>query len=227
MTSPALRLVREIAYRPTRERVKCYWRDRWNPCSHGRIIFEALPEATRSRLTRVVEFGASWGGNLKYFMDRLPNIEAVGIDINPAVLTLAQDDPRYRGIVGDEQALTRFGDRTFGLAFTVSVLDHLPYDYLVEEVIVQLVRIAGRVMLLEPFIEGVHGDVSGKTRNQVKPGLERGHKPFAAYSYVWNYDRLLRKHGLAWQKAPMPLHAASLGPFYHLYQIQTETNATS
>ena len=80
-------------------------------------------------------------------------------------------------------------------------------------------RISRRVVLLEAFIEGVHGDVSNKTRDEVRPGLERGYKPFAEHCYIWNYDRILDKQGLEWSERPMPLHTASLGPFYHLYEI--------
>jgi hypothetical protein len=79
------------------------------------------------------------------------------------------------------------------------------------------------------WIEGVHGDVSGKTRNQVRPGLERGDKRFAPTSYIRDVHAMLAKRPVDRQWAPMPLHTASLGPFYQLYDIRprgTDTRET-
>ena len=203
-----------------RKSVKRFWSTIKNPCSNSALIFDALEVTERQQIHKILEFGASWGGNLRYFMDHLPGLQTVGIDVNPVVAELATRYPNYTGIIGDEAVLKNFASEIFDLSFTVSVLDHIPVDRVVEDIIVQLVHISKHVILLEPFIDGVHGDVSDKTRNQVKRGLERGHKPFAAYSYLWNYDRMLDRIGSAWQKHAIPLHAGSLGPYYHLYSIR-------
>ena len=208
------------------EAVKAYWRAKRNACAHGPVIFEALQEEERRALTRVLEFGASWGGNLQYLMERLPGLQGVGVDVNPVVTELAETLQGYRGIVGDERALAQLPDHAFSLAFTVSVLDHIPHADVVENIISHLVRIADRVLLVEPWIEGVHREVSGKIRNAIKPGLPRGHKPFAPHCFVWDYDAMLRRQQMEWRKTPMPLHEASLGPFYHLYDIRPRTGVS-
>ena len=206
--------------------VKKYWEKKTNPCKNTDKIFDALEVDYRDSMKKVLEFGCSWGGNLKYFMDKISKINTVGVDINSDVLKLSKDYPNFTGIVGDENALFRFADNEFDLAFTISVLDHIPFDYVVEGAIDQLLRVSRRVILLEPFIEGVCGDVSSKTRDSVRPDLPKGYKKFALYSYLWDYDKILDKKSVDWQKKEMPLHQASLGPFYHLYVINSGKHET-
>jgi hypothetical protein len=197
---------------------KAFWRTQATDCPNAPRIYAAADDVTQLR--HVLEFGASRGGNLTYFLDRHPELRATAIDVNPIVETPAATyGDRYRAIVGDEAVLAAIPDRSVDLAFTISVLDHIPNKRTVEQVLDDLLRISARVVLLEPWIEGVEGDVSGRTRAQVKPGLDRPHKAFAAFSYLWKYDRLLTDRGVRWTKQPMPLHTASLGPFYHLYVI--------
>ena len=83
----------------------------------------------------------------------------------------------------------------------------------------RLVDLAPHVILLEPAIDNVEGDVSGKTRAEVAPDLPRPHKRFASHSYLWHYEALLRALPVTWTKAPRPLHSHSLGPFYQLFRI--------
>jgi len=204
---------------------KDHWRGKRNECQTGPTMFEAIPVEAQSGIKRVLEFGCNWGGNLAYFLDRLPGAEAVGIDINPVVRSLEERYPgAYLGIVGDESTLARFSNNEFDLAMTSSVLDHIPSPAIVRNVIRELVRTSRQVMLLEPWIEGVEGDVSGKVRGQVRKDLPAPHKPFAPHSYLWNYDAILTQLGVRWSKRPQPLHAASLGPFYFLYAISKSTD---
>ena len=217
-----LSVIRNALRERRRGRTKAYWRThQWTSCQYSDRIFDALQPDERASLRRILEFGCDTGGNLKYFMDRLPGVSAVGVDLRDAARALEHEYAgRYTGIVGDETALAHRGDGEFDLAFTVSVLDHLPDPLVVEQVLDGLIRISRRVLLLEPRIEGVQGDVSGKTRDQVKPGLERGHKRFAPTSYMWDFDAMLAKRPVDWRRTPMPLHAASQGPFFQLYDVR-------
>jgi SAM-dependent methyltransferase len=201
-----------------RASAKALWAAKLSPCEYSAVIYEAAAPATWSR---ILEFGANQGGNLEYFLDRHSAVHAVGVDINPVVRQIEAAQPHYRGIVGDESALNAFASGAFDLAFTVSVLDHIPSADVVMDVIGNLMRLAPRVLLLEPWIEGIHGDVSGRTRSQVKAGLENGHKPFAPHSYLWNYDAMLTRLHARYEKHHVPLHKHSLGPFYYLYQIRS------
>ena len=217
-----LSLIRNALRDRRRGQAKAYWRThQWTSCQYSNRIFDALKPDERASLRRIFEFGCDTGGNLQYFMDRLPGVRAVGVDLRDSVRALEHEYAgRYTGIVGDETALAHRGDREFDLAFTVSVLDHIPDEVAVEHVLDGLIRISRRVLLLEPWIEGVQGDVSGKTRDQVKPGLERGHKRFAPTSYMWNFNAMLAKRSVDWRRTPMPLHSASQGPFFQLYDIR-------
>ncbi len=198
---------------------KKFWRSISLPGEFAQVVYDAIEENERAALRRILEFGSSQGGNLKYFMERLPKVQTVGIDINRVVVNLMREYPNYKGIVGDEQALADIPDNSFDLAFTVSVLDHISCEYVVEEIIGNLLRISKRVLLLEPYIEGVRGDVSGKIRNRLIKDFETQNKKFAAYSYFWDYDSMLSKKNADWAKKATPLYKASLGPFYHLYGI--------
>jgi hypothetical protein len=209
-------MIRRYLLNRKRASAKTLWANKRSPCEYSSLIYEAALPATWRRL---FEFGANWGGNLQYFLARHPAIQATGVDINPAVLELQATLPNYRGIVGDESALEDFGVDAFDLAWTVSVLDHIPSEDVVRSAIAHLARISTRVLLLEPWIEGVHGDVSGRIRNAVRPGLPGSHKPFAPHSYLWNYDAMLQQLGVPFTKRAAPLHAHSLGPFYYLYDL--------
>jgi hypothetical protein len=211
-----MNLVRRYFLDRKRASAKALWVAKRSPCEYASIIYDAARPPAGSR---ILEFGANWGGNLQYILERQPTVEAVGVDINPAVTELQESQPGYRGIVGDESTLSTFPDRSIDLAYTVSVLDHIPSAEVVSEAIRNLARISARVLLLEPWIDGLEGDVSGRTRNQVMPGLPDGHKIFAPHSYLWNYDRMLERLDLQYEKRAVPLHKHSLGPFYYLYSI--------
>ncbi|TAN44591.1 MAG: class I SAM-dependent methyltransferase [Rhodospirillales bacterium] len=200
---------------------KAHWRDKRNECRIGQILFDTLSQSEREDMRRILEFGCNWGGNLGFFLEKLNQATCLGIDINPVAHELEAVFPsRYEGRTGDENALTSLQDRSFDLAFTSSVLDHIPSRPVVVDVIKHLTRISSVVFLLEPWVEGIEGDVSGKQRAQVRKDLPNPYKVFADHSYLWNYDEILNDLGLTWQKTPQPLHAASLGPFYHLYRIE-------
>lgn len=185
-------------------------------CPNAPRIYEAAQPAT---WRRILEFGANTGGNLTYVLSRHPDVEAVGIDINPIVKEAEGTFPNYRGIVGDENALDALATDSFDLAFTISVLDHIPAPSVAEHVLKRLIELAPRVVLLEPVIPGIHGDVSGRTRGELAANLPKPHKRFASHCYVWDYERWLSRLPVSWHHRPEPLHTASLGPFYRLFVI--------
>jgi hypothetical protein len=200
-----------------RARAQAYWRAKACGCEYSEVIYR---HATPPAWNNVLEFGANWGGNLAYILERHPDAKVVGVDINPAVRGFETRFGGYRGIVGDETALEQFEAGSFDLAFTVSVLDHIPSARVVEIALGHLIRSAHQVLLLEPFIEGIYGDVSGWTRRDLGPDLPDGHKRFAPHSYLWDYEGMLTRLGVRWEKQPVPLHRQSLGPFYCLYKVE-------
>ena len=169
----------------------------------------------------VLEFGSNSGLNLEYFLNKNKNTSVVGIDVNPIVKTLEGKYSKFKGIISNEKALDEFKKNEFNLSFTSSVLDHIANENLVINVIKKLAHISDNIILNEPYLEGIVGDVSGKFRYHVNPHLENSHKSFAKYSYFWNYDKYLIDMGLKFKKIPNPLHKFSMGPYYYLYFIQT------
>jgi SAM-dependent methyltransferase len=199
------------------EEAKAHWlAEAPTNCPNAGRIYDAAQPAT---WRRVLEFGANTGGNLTYFLDRHPGVEAVGIDINPIVKQPESSHATYRGIVGDESTLAAWAPDSVDLAFTISVLDHVPAPAVAERILNALVTIAPKVVLIEPAIPGVHGDVSGRTRGEIARDLPAPHKRFAAHSYVWDYERWLSRLPVSWTSRPEPLHAQSLGPFYRVFVI--------
>ena len=206
---------------------KNYWRAKNNPCDNGQHILNLWPNDQWFKRKSVLEFGANWGGNLKSINDQFPHLHVTGIDINPSVKELEKRCANYRGVIGDEKTLTTLPSDCFDLPFTISVIDHIPSEKIARNTLGELIRVAESVVLLEPFIEGVHGDVSHLSRKQLREGLPDPHKQFGQYCYVWNYDKWLNDLGVSWSKKPCPLHSASLEPFYFLYQVDKRVKKNS
>jgi SAM-dependent methyltransferase len=185
-------------------------------CPNAERLYRAGLPATWQR---ILEFGANTGGNLTYILDRHPAMAAVGIDINPIVKAPETAYATYSGIVGDERALDQLPADGFDLALVCSVLDHIPDPSVARRVLERLIDLSRKVVLLEPVIPGVHGDVSGLARGELNRSLPNAHKRFATHCYVWDYARWLKPLPVSWESRPEPLHAASLGPFYHLFVI--------
>ncbi len=182
------------------------------------VIFDNAVNNT-NELKKILEFGCNNGVNLEYFINHLENISAVGIDVNPIVKKLESKYTNFRGYISDERILNKFKNNEFSLSFTSSVLDHIPEEKIVVNVLKDLANISECIILNEPFLEGVIGDVSEKYRYQVKAGLENPGKAFSKFSYFWNYDSYLENMGLQFKKIPNPLHKFSMGPFYYIYII--------
>ena len=199
---------------------KKYWKNKYNESNsqNSKIIFEHALKPGLS-LNKICEFGSNQGENLKYFLDNNNNLDVIGIDINPIVKDLENSYKRYKGIIGDEKKLDKFDNNYFDLSFTLSVLDHVPSKIIALDILKNLIRISKAVILLEPYIKNVEGDVSKKSRYMVKEGLPDERKVFNSFCYLWDYDKYLIENNINFTKSKMPLHRASLGPFYHIYTI--------
>ena len=157
----------------------------------------------------VFEFGCNSGKNLLE-IDRLGKgeISCYGVDINESAIALAQASG-LRAAVGSEDILHLFPERSFDIAFTVSVLDHLP-DPL--SALIQLERISTSLMLLEPWM-GQEGK-SVKNYNIAKQEIVET----TPFSYSWDYEKLIREKfpGRKLTVDPMPFQS-NLGRYYNLY----------
>ena len=103
-------------------------------------------------------------------------------------------------------------DGAFDVAFTVSVLDHLPHPEVALKELARISRIA--VYLLEPWL----GD-EGKVVRNYNRALSRDIET-TPYSYSWDYQELVKRTLPNWScvSRPMPL-PTNLGLFYFLFEL--------
>lgn len=216
-------MIRQWLLRRKARAAKKFWAKKHGPCEHTHIIQAAIP-LEQWQGARVLEFGANWGGNL-VALETIGPKQLVGIDINPVVTTIGALGPKFVGILADETSLAHWTTDFFDIAFTVSVFDHFADPLAVEKAIAELLRLARTVILFEPWIDGVHQDVSNRPRSAIKIDLIRPEKVFKHHCYLWDYDAMLHRlfHrsdvAFGWTKTAMPQHEFSLGPFYQLYVI--------
>lgn len=165
--------------------------------------------------TSVLEFGCNAGKNLKAIRDKDASVAVHGLDINAPAIKHAQALGLGCG-VGDETALRAFPDNAFDLAFTISVLDHLPYP---ELALVELLRISRTaVILYEPWL-----GVEGRVTERAIPGADR--VACTPFSYSWNYPKLVAEHAPGWAIAveEAPLEAEQSRGWAEFYRLHTLT----
>jgi SAM-dependent methyltransferase len=148
--------------------------------------------------TDVLEFGCNVGRHLEQLARR--GIGATGIDINLDAVYVA----RAKGLdvlLGDERTLSLFDPESFDVAYTVSVIDHIPEP---QTALDELDRIARTLVLVEPWL-GFEGKVEttsdGKRAN-----------PFL---YSWDYAERLPER--EWTTEPFPIAPVGAGPDYRLH----------
>jgi|GEM_PF-2338548 len=170
-------------------------------------------EVLRSSPRSVLEFGCNFGRNLRAIRARDPAVAVVGFDVNAAAIAAGRHTSGLDLRVGDERDLEVVPDGAIDVAFTLSVLDHLPHP---EAALSQLLRLAhDRVLLVEPWL-GVEGRVLLDTDERT--GSERQTDP---YCYSWDYCRMLTRlaprHAVAVK--PFPLRGPMWGACYQLTEV--------
>ena len=159
--------------------------------------------------TKAFEFGCNSGKNLleiKRIGDS--NVECLGVDID----TESTRDAIKSGLnsaVASEGMLSVFPNNTFDVAFTVSVLDHLPEPV---SALIELERISKVLILLEPWM-GTEGKVLKNYNEDQKKVIDT-----TPYSYSWNYAKLFLEcfPGRSFTVEPMPF-SSNLGRHYNLF----------
>ena len=156
--------------------------------------------------SRVVEFGANAGRNLAAIRRTLPSAHLIGLDINEGAVAAGRERWGLDLRVGDVAALSGL---KADLAFTVSVLDHLPEPSFA---LAALADVAPTVLLIEPWI-GKEGTLTERTHADT--GETKAVTPF---SYSWDYWRLAQELGLRVDSEPFPIET-DLGPHYMLFRV--------
>lgn len=148
----------------------------------------------------VLEFGCNVGRHLVEIRERDPGIALRGVDINAAAIREGKRAGLHLS-VGDEHSLAKFADDEFDIAFTSSVIDHIPDPGLA---LAELARLAPTLVLLEPWL-GYEGRVEW-----VSKGVKAN--PFL---YSWDYAQRLPAYEVT--SEPFPLRPEGAGPYYRLH----------
>lgn len=170
-------------------------------CGFSEIIYkETLKFCGNPR--SIIELGCGNGGNLAQFTKAT---HTVGID--PYLPNVKQASKKASLVIeGSHEVLKLFKAKEFDVGITLSVLNHIAEVETIIWILRQLFRICKKLVLIEPYIEGVERQFE---RGEVK-----------AYKNTWlhDYKKILTDAfaGLDLSITPYPLYATNSGPYYHL-----------
>jgi ubiquinone/menaquinone biosynthesis C-methylase UbiE len=131
------------------EWIRGYWDSRDH--SHRQFLLEHITKF--SPVSSILEIGCNCGPNLYLLARKFPNVEIVGIDINPAAIQKGNEWFTQEGIrnvkllVGKADELEQFEDKRFDIVFTDAVLIYIGPDK-IKEVIKGVLRIARKALIL-------------------------------------------------------------------------------
>ncbi|MEZ5935283.1 MAG: methyltransferase domain-containing protein [Alphaproteobacteria bacterium] len=170
----------------------------------------------------IFEFGCAAGRNLAAIRDHLQK-EGVsepavsGVDINPESVEAGRETYGLEIALGDEQALDHHPDGSVDLAFTVSVLDHLPDP---KAALDGLLRMTRRfAAFLEPFEASATNGGAGRL-DYVESYWSDREDQVAPFTYLHDYEALFRAAGVEPSLVmPLPTHLNRAGPLYRLFVI--------
>jgi SAM-dependent methyltransferase len=161
----------------------------------------------------VLEFGANAGRNLAAVRELLPTCELVGIDINEKAVAAGRERWDLDLRVGDQSMIHEF---SVDVAFTVSVLDHLPDP---QEALEDLLACASKAVILwEPWL-GEEGKVARNFNERRGQWIDT-----TPYSYSWDYGSRLSHLPVTLESEEAPIDS-NLGRWYRLYRITPDTDA--
>jgi len=146
--------------------------------AYSRFVVEAIASMKPSS---VLEFGCNAGRNLDLLRKIHPDARYVGVDVNP--LSVERGRKRYGLdlLVSDEAWLRSQSTDSFDVAFTVSVIDHIPYP---EEPLRHLLRISRHNLVL---FELAHDRVGLATHNMRQTESSASLVPVYRNSYIHDY----------------------------------------
>ncbi len=170
-------------------------------CNFSHVIYDIITDNC-GYPDSILELGCGNGGNLGKFFD---SEKRVGIDPEPDNIERA--NLRGNGceyILADHEHLKTYPDKSFDVAFTYSVLDHIE-DFTVA--LPDMIRIARHVVLIEPYIAG--------EERQAREGETR----WWEITWYHDYPKYLRENGYVFSIVPYQMFEGGSGPLYHVIHI--------
>lgn len=192
------------------EAATAYWASVAPYVGHAPWSDRIAAAVARYQPDSVLEFGANAGRNLVAVRSLLPTATLCGIDINVQSVLAGREKWDLDLRVGGVDALHGLA---FDLAFTVSVIDHLPDPV---PAVKALVDAAPTVLLCEPWT-GTAGRLISRTSSETGETVV-----LTDYSYSWDYERIAADLGVDVTIEPFPLESP-LGPHYQLFRLRRAT----
>jgi SAM-dependent methyltransferase len=161
----------------------------------------------------VLEFGCNGGRNLDLIRTAHPDATYRGVDVNPMNVKRGRDLFSLDLATGDENWLKNQPTDSVDVAFTVSVIDHIPYP---EESLRQLIRISRDYLVL---FELAHDRIGRATHNLRFDETTANLTPVYRYSYIHDYRyECERKFGCTCvADVRFPIGSEYLWDLYRLY----------
>jgi SAM-dependent methyltransferase len=164
---------------------------------------------SRYEFSSVLEPGCNCGRNLYYILDRYPNVEAHGFDVNEQAIAFAKEHvPGASFEIRSVHEMADIPDDRYDIIFTMSLLDHVPE---VESVCREFLRIARKAVVLVEVDTGTEGKCIEHLKQQ---GVDN-------YCYSRNYARLFESLGakvLRYQPVVEHFPETFMGPYYWLLE---------
>lgn len=165
------------------------------------------------RPSTVLEFGANAGRNLDLIRQRHPVCDFRGVDVNALNVERGRARFGFDLLVADETWLATQAADSVDVAFTVSVIDHMPYP---EQALRHLLRISAHYLVL---FELAHDRLGRAAHNLVHDAGAAALSPVYRYSYIHDYRyECERKLGaLCLADLRVPIGPGNLLDLYRLY----------
>jgi ubiquinone/menaquinone biosynthesis C-methylase UbiE len=128
--------------------IKGYWDSRDH--SHRQFLLEHITKF--SPVSSILEIGCNCGPNLYLLARKFPDVEIVGIDINPAAVQKGNEWFAREGIknvkllLGKADELGQFRDKSFDIVFTDAVLIYIGPDK-IKKVMKGMLRITRKALV--------------------------------------------------------------------------------
>lgn len=149
---------------------------------HRGWLIEQLSDL--SSFSSVLEFGCGYGPNLQLIAKNFPDVEVVGIDINPFSVSEGNNQLKMCGyekasiIEGKDNQLKQFADNSFDIIITDATLLYIGPDK-IKQIISEMKRVASKALI---FVE-LHQ--TGATNDPLGLGV------YTQDGWVRDYQKLL------------------------------------
>ena len=135
-----------------RNEKKDWIRDYWDSHNHSHRSF-LVEIISKFSPSSILELGCNCGPNLYLLAKKFPDVEIIGIDINPMAVESGNEWFKQAGIlnvkllVGKADELEQFKDRSFDVVFTDAVLIYIGPDK-IKKIVKEMVRITRKAIIL-------------------------------------------------------------------------------